>query len=1324
MAICLDSEQFMWFGSADGLNLYDGTSIQIFKPSSNKTNSLSGNMIDGIMEAQPGILWVATNYGFNKLNKYTREVECHREFEGLYKFTKNVNNEVFVILEDDKIEYYNEKQHKFVSCPYKGVVKKNISSFFIDKSNILWLFFQDGNVLNARIETDGQKLKITPLNDFEHEFKINNCYYKNGRVFFIDSENNLFELETNTRRKHFVKNISLEIAENGTVSDIIKDNDDYLVAFLTNGVIRLKHTPERERKYESERINIYCGVFALLKDEAQDVIWIGTDGQGVYMYSHESFSIRCTTFNDLPRRLQKPIRALHLDRYNNLWIGTKGEGIVRIREYETDRKVEASKIDQLTNSNSSLINNSNYKFLAEPQKEILWIGGDGPGLNFYSYKELRIKPVPSSADIPVFHVHDMCKTNDTTLWIATGGWAILKAIITWDGRNEPRIKSIKNIRFTKQDKMTNHFFSICQENDSILWFGNRRHGALRMNVETEKYDFVRFDGQKAETINDVLCIHKDKKGNIWFGSSYGITRLYSFDKKVPKFDNYNEKHGLPNNTIHSILEDKNGNLWLSTNSGIVEFNPTKKTFKTYGYQDGIEVIEFSDGASFQDSISGTMFFGGRNGLVSIKQDQFTKSNFVPLIFFTGIRIYENACNLFKLMKEDNDGKYLELKHDQNFFAITFVALDYINGQNNRYSYNLENFNDKWIDNGHANSVSFTNIPPGEYFLHVKCSNATSGEYGDSFTMKIIILPPWYLTVWAYLIYAVVFILGSYFLVKLGIKRYYQKKGAMLEKMNQQQKEELYESKLRFFTNITHEFSTPLTLIYGPCDRIITYNGSDGYIKKYASLIMKNTERLNLLIQELIEFRRIETGHKTCKIETINISELAGSITDSFQELAESKSIEFIISIEENIIWNSDKSSFIKIFSNLISNAFKYTPNEGIIEINLCVENGHLELNVSNTGKGIKETELIRIFDRYSMLENFEKQSGKGITSRNGLGLAICHNLVKLLEGEISVKSIPGEITVFTVSLPEQEITEEQSEDTAVNENNSLQSIPDFLHEKENNEISITSYQLGESEHLKSRPTILVVDDDPEILWFVSEIFTEQYNIITIENAEKALALLEQTQPDLVISDIMMPGMDGIAFTKKMKTDKRVSHIPLIILSAKSTPEDQVEGMEAGAEIYVTKPFNVEYIKSVVERLIQRQNDLKEYYNSTMSAFEISKGQLVHKDDKIFFDKMLKIIEENIADPSFSTEKLATELCVSTRHLYRKLATITNQTPGELIKEYRLTLVEKLLVSTKLSIDEIMHKTGYSNRGNFYKVFSGKYDMTPKNYREKRNNELS
>ena len=442
------------------------------------------------------------------------------------------------------------------------------------------------------------------------------------------------------------------------------------------------------------------------------------------------------------------------------------------------------------------------------------------------------------------------------------------------------------------------------------------------------------------------------------------------------------------------------------------------------------------------------------------------------------------------------------------------------------------------------------------------------------------------------------------------------------------------------------------------------------------MIQQNAEKLNGLILELLEFRRLETGHKVLSIQRLSVSDKLRNIAESFCELAENKNLNYQLDIEPDIEWNTDISCFSKIVNNLISNAFKYTPEEGNITIGLKVENQLLTLNISNSGKGIAKENLAKIFDRYKILDSFEMN---GKNSRNGLGLAICKNMVTLLNGETPQKVYEtGPLNTNTEPM--------ELEQTAVN--------------------------FDTSKH-----TVMIIDDDPSMLWFVSEIFVDKYNVLSFNNAAEALASLELKQPDLIISDVMMPEIDGLSFAQKIKQNKLWSHIPLILLSALHHEDDQVKGIEAGAEVYVTKPFNVKYLEKVVYRLIKRESDLKEYYSSIFSSFKVENGNCIHKEDQEFLDKVIETIEKNITNPDLSVELLSSDLGYSTRQFYRKLKPITDKSPADIIKEYRLTMAERLLLTKNYTIEEIMDKTGFNNRGTFYKLFSQRFGMPPRQYRE-------
>lgn len=996
-----------------------------------------------------------------------------------------------------------------------------------------------------------------------------------------------------------------------------------------------------------------------------------------------------------------------MDEHGTFWFGTKGGGIVKLEDYNVGANDGGGKSMQFLTNNSLLKSNSVYTIVPGRQ-DILWIGSEN-GLNYYSYKSNSIKNIEVlGSDKPLKYVFSVCEFNDSTLWIATVGEGIVKAKLSGEDGN-PVLKKDTTFLFDNGVIPSNYFFTSYKENDSIIWFGNRGYGAYRINSRTNKIDVYSLnEGSENQTLNDVFSILKNEKG-YWFATSYGLARM-NFDGKKYAFDKMNV---LPKSVIHGMLQDEYNNLWLSTNRGLIKYNVSENTFQTYWKQNELQVTEFSDGAYFKHIPSGTLFFGGINGFVTVSVNGYSKLEYNPEIQFCNLSIFGKEYNINDFMNIGSGKKNITLSDKQNFFSLSFTAIDYINGNNYAYFYKLAELSDIWIDNGTSNSASFTNISPGEYTLLVKYRNNITGKESSVQSLVINISYPWYQTTLAYVIYTLLILIAGYCGMRLSIKWYRMKKENIVEKLTRKQREDVYESKLRFFTNITHELCTPLTLIYGPCEKIISYDKADNHIVKYAKLIKHNVEELNNLISELIEFRRLETGHKKIEIKQCSISDLARNIAESFSELTTNKQLNYKINIGDGIYWNSDSGCLNKIITNLISNAFKYTSVGGEINVDVYVENGKVHIVVANTGKGIEANDLSKIFDRYTILDNFENQNKAHETSRNGLGLAICNNMVKLLDGEIIVTSVLNGLTTFMVILPELliEETAQNSELSRSGNVSIVENIPKNVEE--------TNFvpEIVIPEHDKEKRTIMIIDDDLAMLWFVTEIFVNDYNVIPINHSNEVMSCLEQCSPDIIISDIMMPGIDGISLTTLIKADKLRKHIPMILLSAKNTVEDKVKGIDSGAEVYITKPFSVNYLEKVVERLFKRQEDLRQYFSSAVSSFEINEGKLVHEEDKKFMEKVYQVIDLNIINPELSIETISSSLGCSTRQFYRRIKEITPKKPNDIIKEYKLDIVKKLLMNTNLSVEEIMDKTGFINRGNFFRIFSQKFEMTPKKYRE-------
>jgi signal transduction histidine kinase/DNA-binding response OmpR family regulator/ligand-binding sensor domain-containing protein len=1297
-----DHKRFLWIGTFDGLNKYDGRDIRIYKPDINNQNSLSSNVIRNIVETENKYLWISTKWGLNKLSQQKNSIEeYYNEFKDDSWVARDKHDNLYVLGKKGLVSFYDKKRNRFVDLPVnKDVLCADVKAFFIDSNGTVFIV-HDGRMERYTVDVgDGTNPQITRHADYEHPFLIDYAYYNKERLLFVNRKGDLYII--NSQRTVFIRNLLPLIRENGSISSIIMDGTDILVGFKTNGLFCL----HSQRSYEPERIAVNCGVFSLWKDEDQNIVWIGTDGQGVYAWTKEDYSFKSINLSQLPVQKERPVRAVYTDPADNLWLGTKDNGIIRIKNYSSAGEYSPQNVDHFT-TREGLSNNAVFAFAYSKAHHVLWIGSDGQDINYYSFQDKKIHTLKKQTSTHFSYIHSLFETGDSLLWAGSGN-SLIKITVK---KRKNALEAIQSKRFVfkiKNDQTYNQVYSLCPENDSILWIGIRGNGVVRFNRVTENYRLISFDERGIAPMNDVLCIHRDRNNVLWFGTSYGLIRFQMYPDGSYDYKNYNENDGLPNNTIHGILENRDGELWLSSNTGIILFDPAKETFRSFNQKTGLKVIEFSDNAYYQDEAKSVCFFGGVDGIVWIKNVENQRKHYVPDIYFTKLRIFNKDYDIHHLEKKRKNRSYVELNHRQNFFTVSFVAVDFINGGNSRYSYKLENFSNVWMETP-ANEAQFTNIPPGSYVLKVRYNDGATINENPNQSISILILPPWYMTWYAKIIYLLSIMGGIFLILRYAKNKYEQKKRNIARQLNEKYKEEMYEGKLRFFTNITHEFCTPLTLIYGPCERILQHEGSDSYVKKYAGLIKSNTERLNSLIQEVIDFRRMETGNKTCRIQSLNISKLMAEITDSFNELAEQNHISFQSLIDPDILWNTDYGCFTKIINNLVSNAFKYTPAEGQINVSVKIENETLLLHVYNTGKGIREEDISRIFNRYSVLDNIKENSIQGLSSRNGLGLAICQSMVELLQGKIEIESEINRYVRFIVSLPCLEVTENAADLPPAFPDESKK----MSYEKEEMQVNNDPEELLID---RNKATILLIDDNKDLLWMIKEILSGEYTIVTASDGEKGLQILKQSLPDLIITDVMMPNLDGISLTKQLKQNGHTMHIPLIILSAKNATDEKIEGIESGADAYVTKPFDAHYLKTVIKQLLANKEKMLEYYNSSASAYDFYQGELIQTEERNFLQAAIKIIDENIDKTGFLPENLASALQVSGRDLYRKFKELNQPPPKDFIKRQRIAYAARLLRTTTLTIQEVMYKTGFSNRSHFYKEFSKRYNLKPKEYR--------
>lgn len=1304
-----DTYGFMWFGTYDGLNLYDGQKNTVFRYEMNNPSSLSGNIIHNIKGLGKDYLWIGTQVALNKFSiKERKVVEVHPAYRRTVLLAVDSVGDTWMLGKDNYIAYYDSIQKKFIDIPYPKNIREDVVSFFTDQNGRLCVVKKNGVIQFLSLDPHKAKRTLIIHERKFHDKTINQVFYEDHLVFFIDEDHNLFHYDNLKKQKMLLRNVSDVITQYGKIASLVFFKQEIFVGLMHGGLVKFNVS----NYGKPEPVNLTIGIFGLLKDRSQDAIWIGTDGQGVSLYYEEKDHFMNIPLDNLPFTARRPIRTFYTDEENTLWIGTKGDGIIRIKDYAQygNRKVPADKIQRFI-TNVGRYDNPVYCFKRSTYNtNDLWIGTED-GLSYYSYANNKMytleDPLKDKGDLS--NTHTLCEINDSTLWVSS--IELYELVI--DKKTTPyRVKSKKIHRF-KKDNVTipNEYYSIIYDGYSKIFLGSRRgYGVLHVDTRTGEYGFISMESAENKGLGDIICIDLNKDSVLYVGASSGFTQIEMFKDRANRIRQFGRNDGIINDMIHGILEDKKGIVWLSTNKGLVKYNPNNGSFFNVKSSQ-LGVVEYSDGAYWRCPFTDRLFFGGVNGLVWVEpQDEVEDLSFEPELLFTELNVFGKEQILYDY--NHNSGRILELEANQNTFQISFAMLDYIHGESYDFSYMLMNYDNNWVSLQKENKISFTKLPPGKYILKVRYKNDVLSADDNVYFLPITILPPWYQSPLAYTIYTILLLVGIGVIIYYERKRVQKKQVLIAKKVKDEQKEKMYESKLRFFTNITHELYTPLTLINGALEQIKKEDGNDR-IKKYTRVMQTNVLSLNELIQEVLDYRKIEESEiEPHMLKNIDVTSILTNLTSSFSEIANQNKIDFDIEIPETLYWYTDRASFKKIVTNLLSNAFKYTPLNGRVKIHVDDDDDDfLKIVVYNTGQGMSADEIKTIFSRYRILENTNVNANNQMTARNGLGLYICYSMTKLLQGKIDVSSVVGEFVQFTVILPNlmnEELSIQTDEKVDIIEKPlvqlPLQKEPEVMVE------NVTNF-----EPLSN--VILVIDDNKEIVDMVEDILSPEYTVLKTYSAMEALKLLKTQTPALIITDIMMPEIDGLSFVQMIRKDKYIKHIPIIALSAKVEDHDQIKGFEVGVDAYVTKPFSSEILLSMIARFLQNKENIKNYYDTAESAFEYTQGILMHQTDKEFIEQLTSIIRDNISNTELGAEFIALEMKIPSRKLYRQLKKILSISPTEFIKDFKLTYASKLLLSTDLSVKEVIYKIGITNKSYFYREFLKKYNMSPKQYKE-------
>lgn len=1066
---------------------------------------------------------------------------------------------------------------------------------------------------------------------------------------------------------------NIDIPEGKTVSQAISHGDYFLISFIEGGCIR--YNSEDGNTMELPQLREKASIFTIYIG-SQNILWVGTDGQGILeVYEHNS------PFHTV--KTNYPVRCFCEEDNGNILVGTKGEGILLLDKQER-------KVNPYLSTGNGLISNSVYTIRKNMSGDV-FIGTEGAGINYIPLNGGRLKKLSIPAEFPVFKaVYSILFThNDSLLWLGTSGYGLIRLSLQREGKAY-RVTDLKQYKSPGPSSPSNNiiYSVIAGYDENELWLGTRGGGINRFDIATERFQQINdLDADLTLTNNDVLYLTKGDSASIWIGTSYGLNRLFPV-VYPPSIVEYTDNNGLPNNTIHGILKDENRNIWVSTNQGISFIDLPSGKITNYSSRNGLQNDEFSDGAIFKDK-AGWLYFGGVSGLNYFDENKIRLRNHVASLSLNSLKINNASQNIYERISNHT----LRLDYDEPYITLGFAAHDFINNENCEFSYRIIDFADEWIYNENNPNIVLTKLPPGKYRLEVKCTNGDRVWSDRIYSLNLNVAYPWWLSTTAFIIYFILIAIAVYMTQSIIKNRIRLNRQILLEHIEKQHQQRIHESKLNFFTNVAHEFFTPLTLIYGPAQHLLEKADLDSYTKRYIYIIKNNADRMQKLINELMEFRKAESGHTAIYAENVDIPLLVDYVSDNYNEIAEENKIDFSFKSKEVTSFTTDRNALEKIIFNLLSNAFKYTPSGGYINavIRQDPAGRSLYFHIRNSGKGLTEKQMDDIFSRFKIFESSNlKQAGS-----TGVGLNLTKSLTELLGGEIKVGSVLGEYVEFSVSLP------------PMRPNSEKESRP----MEEETEVSEMLFVPKQKEI-----TILIVEDEKNIRELLKDILFPYYQVREAADGEEALKEIERKQPDIIISDVLMPKLDGIALTDILKSDERTAHIPVIHISAKNSIEDQINAYNHGTDLYIPKPFHPRHVLSAVENMVNKYSLMKEYFKSARSSLIVRDGITMHKEDELLLNKIIKFIEDNIDDESMNPDSLADFIGVSKAGLYRKLKVLTEKTPSEFVRTLRLEYAANLLKTTKLTVTEIMYKSGFSNKSYFYREFAKHYDASPKEYR--------
>ena len=1289
-----DDQGFMWFGTKYGLNRFDGHEFKSYQFDKKNENTIGNNFIHKIFKYDANTFWIGTEEGIYIFDLTKENFTLYKPLGKIFinDIFRDSKNNIWIATKTNGVyKYATDKKrinNYIQSNNDQGLSSNEISKIIEDANGQIWIgtYGKGIDVLNPINNTVKNFHNSTKSGSLSNNFILSLFKDLNNDIWVGTMSGGLnCYSQTNQRFKLYVKSGDSEISDN-IIRDIYQHEKDHIYFATEKGLNVLDTQTGVFKSYQSRNDDLYSlsddAVYTVFRDR-EGGFWVGTYFGGLNYYNEKFSNLEYYYPSGASNSLVgNAVSAFLKTNDHQIWVGTEDAGlnVFNTQNKTFKRYPFLPKQDKLSYHNI-------HALYQDKQKNI-WVGMYTGGLNILNPQNgaiKRYKSIPNNGNtLSDNSVYSIDEDRQGRIWVSTIA-----------GLNLYNPKGDNFIRIKDKYLQKSCIYQVYQDKKGTLWIATYDNGLVKMDQSGKTTRFIMNHSKNSITSNKVISILDDDKGNLWLGTDGGGLNIFNI--KTEKFTDYNEKFGIESDVIYGIVKQNENRFWLSTNKGIYELDLKNNSVKNFNKWDNLQSQQYNYKAYFKDD-NGKIYFGGTKGFNAFNPNIIQHNLQKAPIIFTNFQIFNKDIKIGEegspLNKSINFTHKITLNHNQSVISIEYAQLSFIAPNKTQYAFKMEGFDKEWNKVGKQQKATYTNLPAGSYQFLVTELNSNSNPFKNPYSLEIEILPPFYKTKLAYFIYLLLFVLLTYLLGNFFSEKVKRRNEIKLEHLKNSNEKEFYKQKIEFFTVMAHEIRTPLSLIIAPLEKMLSKKQSNEENTHQLHIMEENSDRLLTLVNQLLDFRRIESDIYNINLERVELVNLVNSIADKFSAMTYQKGINFSVECKYKTIYAMlDPEAINKIISNLLINASKFARKAVKIIIDIS-EIDHLKIlniSVEDDGIGIPDSDIESIFTKFFKVQT--KEHNYNNLGGSGIGLALAKSLIEKHEGQLIVESEQNVKTTFRVEIP-------------------------LIEEEENNHL--INYVVGVAEN--GQQTVLVVEDDYSLLQFISENYESAgYFVLKANNGLRALELLDKHQVDMVISDVVMPEMDGIELCKRIKNNIAFSHLPVILLTAKTNSDAVTEGLENGADAYISKPFRWKNLSLITKNLMDLRQNLKQRFSqSPFESFEILPAGIKDKD---FLNKLIVSIEERISDPLLSVEELGREIGLSRSSLYKKIKSMTGYVPNEFIRIIRLKKAAKLLIAKNYNISEIGYMVGFSSHSYFSKCFCQQFKLTPTEFSEQNKQEV-